>query len=206
MSARAALSPRSSPSLLVALFLPLLSFPAFAQLSNKRLSLPNKGHYRIPSLFSKRSNQALRPGPSPLSPCRINTISKHQSPPTISVRRGFGSGGVLLGSPRRQPRVPSTSECRFNKSPHHQKNYDEHYCMPLPSLICCHALSRRPPWSLGPPLSSTGGPLAFLEQEAESRVCFLLPRLAALSRRPPWLLVKASSFVVYVPPFTPLYR
>jgi hypothetical protein len=39
MSARAALSPRSSPSLLVALFLPLLSFPAFAQLSNKRLSL-----------------------------------------------------------------------------------------------------------------------------------------------------------------------
>jgi len=40
MSARAELSPRSSPSLLVALFLPLLSFPAFAQLSNKRLSLP----------------------------------------------------------------------------------------------------------------------------------------------------------------------
>ena len=39
MSARAALSPRSSPSLLVALFLPLLSFPAFAQLSNKRLCL-----------------------------------------------------------------------------------------------------------------------------------------------------------------------
>ena len=38
-----------------------------------------------------------------------------------SVRRGFGSGGVLLGSPRRQPRAPSTSECRFNKSPHHQK-------------------------------------------------------------------------------------
>ena len=42
MSARAALSPRSSPSLLVALFLPLgflLSFPAFAQLRSKRLSL-----------------------------------------------------------------------------------------------------------------------------------------------------------------------
>ena len=39
-SARPALSPRSSPSLLVALFLPLLSFPAFAQLSNKRLSPP----------------------------------------------------------------------------------------------------------------------------------------------------------------------
>ena len=38
MSARAALSPRSSPSLLVALLLLLLSFPAFAQLSNKRLS------------------------------------------------------------------------------------------------------------------------------------------------------------------------
>ena len=36
MSARAALSSRSSPSLLVALLLPLLSFPAFAQLSNKR--------------------------------------------------------------------------------------------------------------------------------------------------------------------------
>ena len=41
MSARPALSPRSSHSLLVALFLPLLSFPAFAQLSNKRLSLDN---------------------------------------------------------------------------------------------------------------------------------------------------------------------
>jgi hypothetical protein len=27
-----------------------------------------------------------------------------------SVRRGLGSGGFLLGSPRRQPRVPSTSE------------------------------------------------------------------------------------------------
>jgi len=25
---------------------------------------------------------------------------------------------------QRQPRVPSTSECRFNKSPHHQKNRD----------------------------------------------------------------------------------
>jgi len=33
------MAPRSSPSLLVALFLPLLSFPAFAQLSNKRLCL-----------------------------------------------------------------------------------------------------------------------------------------------------------------------
>jgi len=50
MSARAALSPRSSPSLLVALFLPLLSFPAFAQLGNKRLSLsPRKGKLK-PSL------------------------------------------------------------------------------------------------------------------------------------------------------------
>jgi hypothetical protein len=39
-----------------------------------------------------------------------------------SVRRGFGSGGVLLGNPRCQPRAPSTSECRFNKSPHHQKS------------------------------------------------------------------------------------
>jgi len=39
MSARAALSSRSSPSLLVASLLSLLSFPAFAQLSNKRLSL-----------------------------------------------------------------------------------------------------------------------------------------------------------------------
>jgi hypothetical protein len=37
--ARAALSSRSSPSLLVASVLSLLSFPAFAQLSNKRLSL-----------------------------------------------------------------------------------------------------------------------------------------------------------------------
>jgi len=37
MSARAALSSRSSPLLLVALLLPSLSFPAFAQVSNKRL-------------------------------------------------------------------------------------------------------------------------------------------------------------------------
>jgi len=128
--------PRSSPSLPVALLLPLLSFSAFAQLSNKRLSLfwceliiqkvsiiinhqhqartprvsgpqllirhwwcvvllkrhsriavvesiqkvstdtkskhqywPMEGHYWVPSLFSKRSNQALRPGPlsKPLS-------------------------------------------------------------------------------------------------------------------------------------------
>ena len=41
MSARAALSSRSSPSLLVASLLSLLSFPAFAQLSNKRLFLKN---------------------------------------------------------------------------------------------------------------------------------------------------------------------
>jgi len=30
-------------------------------------------------------------------------------------------GAFSLGSPRRQPRVPSMSECRFNKSSHHQK-------------------------------------------------------------------------------------
>jgi len=42
MSARAALSSRSSPSLLVALLLSALSFLAFAQLSNKRLSLHKK--------------------------------------------------------------------------------------------------------------------------------------------------------------------
>ena len=29
-------------------------------------------------------------------------------------------GAFSLGSPRRQPQIPSTSECRFNKSPHHQ--------------------------------------------------------------------------------------
>jgi hypothetical protein len=39
MSARAALSSRSSPSLLVASLLPSLFLPAFAQLSNKRVSL-----------------------------------------------------------------------------------------------------------------------------------------------------------------------
>ena len=42
MSARAALSSRSSPSLLVASLLSLLSFPAFAQLSNERLSLTQR--------------------------------------------------------------------------------------------------------------------------------------------------------------------
>ena len=39
-----------------------------------------EGHYRVPSLYPKRSNQALWPGPDPLlSPCRINTKSKHQT-------------------------------------------------------------------------------------------------------------------------------
>jgi len=42
MRARAALSSRSSPSLLVALLLPSLSFLASAQLSNKRLSLSHR--------------------------------------------------------------------------------------------------------------------------------------------------------------------
>ena len=37
-----------------------------------------------------------------------------------TIQATIGPGGVLLGSPRRQPRDPSTSECRFNKSPHHQ--------------------------------------------------------------------------------------
>ena len=76
------------------------------------------------------------------------------------------------------------SMSRGRLSPLELPHYDEHYAPTLPR-ICCHALSRRPPWSLGPPLSSTGGPLACLEEEAESRVCFLLPRLAVLSRRPP---------------------
>jgi len=79
-----------------------------------------------------------------------------------------------------RPTLDVKRETLAARTPH----YDEHYAPTLPR-ICCHALSRRPPWSLGPPLSSTGGPLACLEQEAESRVCFLLPRLAVLSRRPP---------------------
>ena len=33
-------------------------------------------------------------------------------------------------------------------------HYDEHHAPTLP-VICCHALSRLPPWSFGPPLSST---------------------------------------------------
>ena len=31
----------------------------------QRKAGPMEGHYRVPSLFSKRSNQALRPGPPP---------------------------------------------------------------------------------------------------------------------------------------------
>ncbi len=38
-----------------------------------------EGHSRVPSLYPKRSSQAVRPGP-PLGPCRINTKSKHRSP------------------------------------------------------------------------------------------------------------------------------
>jgi len=52
MSARAALPSRSSPSLLVALLLPSLSFPAFAQLSNEHLSLP-------PCLLAEREEEEL---------------------------------------------------------------------------------------------------------------------------------------------------
>ena len=47
-----------------------------------------KATYRVPSLFSKRSNPALRPGP-PLNPCRINTKSKHQYPILIGIRTLF---------------------------------------------------------------------------------------------------------------------
>ena len=83
MSARAALSPRSSPSLLVALFLPLLSFPAFAQLSNKRLSL---------SLIASSTPA----GAFTASSCASSTSSPTAAPPT-------GSRGIATMSPVRKP-------------------------------------------------------------------------------------------------------
>jgi len=57
MSARAALSSRSSPSLLVAFFLSSLSFPAFAQLSNKLLSLSTPIFF--PAMAHKRASRTL---------------------------------------------------------------------------------------------------------------------------------------------------
>ena len=41
--------------------------------SQRMRTLSMEGHYRVPSFYSKRSNQALRPAPL----CRINTNSKH---------------------------------------------------------------------------------------------------------------------------------
>ena len=37
-----------------------------------------EGHYPVSSHYTKRINQTLRPVRPPLSPCRINTKSKHQ--------------------------------------------------------------------------------------------------------------------------------
>ena len=34
-------------------------------LNGREKAWPMEGHYRVPSLFSKRSNPALRPGPPP---------------------------------------------------------------------------------------------------------------------------------------------
>ena len=36
-----------------------------------------EGHYRVASLYPKRSSQALIPGPPSPSPCRNNAKSKH---------------------------------------------------------------------------------------------------------------------------------
>jgi len=58
MSARAALSSRSSPSLLVASLPSLLSFPAFAQLSNKRLSL---SHQKVNRGFGIANDRGTAP-------------------------------------------------------------------------------------------------------------------------------------------------
>jgi len=72
MSARASLSSRSSPSLLVALLLPLLSFPAFAQPSNKRLSPPQ---FTSPfTAFAQLSNKRLCPLPYCLFRPSPNTL------------------------------------------------------------------------------------------------------------------------------------
>ena len=70
-------SPRSSPSLLVALLLPLPSFPAFAQLSNKRLSLSEGGVYN-----KKKVVTATRRGPRSPSTTRPSSTSSTFKPPT----------------------------------------------------------------------------------------------------------------------------
>ena len=95
VSARAALSPRSSPSLLVALFLPLLSFPAFAQLSNKRLSLslvsglPNSNRgYRIKPTFNQKKaaeavSLAAEPTNNPSRPPSLRRTTKTPRLPSL---------------------------------------------------------------------------------------------------------------------------
>jgi len=74
MSARAALSPRSSPSLLVALCLPLLSFPAFAQLSNKRLSRE-----------SETKDDIVHDSPAWLKPSRVVPRSRLAHAPRLYI-------------------------------------------------------------------------------------------------------------------------
>jgi len=85
MSARVALSSSSSTSLLVAFLISLLSFPAFAQLSNNRLS------FSPPSAHS--SGTALSASPSPFLILLFDSPSPFQG-------RGGREGGVVTVSSR----------------------------------------------------------------------------------------------------------
>jgi len=99
MSARAALSLGSSPSLLVASLPSLLSFPAFAQLSNKRLSLPEAEE---PSASTSANGAGARFARSKLrSPARkaVDLVTRVVS----AVRGRQGSGKVERLSSRGQP-------------------------------------------------------------------------------------------------------
>jgi hypothetical protein len=124
-------------------------------LNGREKAWPMEGHYRVSSLFSKRSNQALRPGPPPLSPCRINTISKHQ----YALRPG-----------------PPLSPCRVNTRSMHQyvilgsccfwifkKKWREHGLRGCATILssCLHAKLRflareHQPAKLPPPRAQEG--------------------------------------------------
>jgi hypothetical protein len=92
MSARAALSSRLSPSLLVALLLPSLSFPAFAQLRNKRLSLSH----------THMAPRGLSVSRQPSNTCPPRGLNTSHRPIAIIHAWGYGAvrcfivGGVRL--------------------------------------------------------------------------------------------------------------
>jgi len=106
-----ALSSRSSPSLLVALLLPLLSFPAFAKLSNKRLSLSRQIDKVLVREGLEKSTVTAEP---------VAWGSGSGSAPGSGSGSGSGSGRTLLRCPLSgcaQPMGPRLGTSTRNRCP-----------------------------------------------------------------------------------------